>query len=155
MAVEAAAARHDTTIFVHENKLLVLPNTRGACSSVVVLYPDSGRYQLYALDYLNKVRRAAPEAWLTYPSGRERAASHAPCLPRLVLPCLRALHPLAHTLMRSHSYALPGVRNDAAARKPPPPPCSLNVVSSVVGRCAGDQRAGGAQVRHRPRFHTL
>jgi hypothetical protein len=106
-------ARHDTTIFVHENKLLVLPNTRGACSSVVVLYPDSGRYQLYALDYLNKVRRAAPEAWLTYPSGRERAASHAPCLPRLVLPCLRALHPLAHTLMRCRACATT------------PPPASL------------------------------
>jgi len=143
-------ARHDTTIFVHENKLLVLPNTRGACSSVVVLYPDSGRYQLYALDYLNKVRRAAPEAWLTYPSGRERARLARPLPPEA---CAALPARIAPTC--SHSYALPGVRNDAAARKPPPPPCSLNVVSSVVGRCAGDQRAGGAQVRHRPRFHTL
>jgi hypothetical protein len=58
--VDAAMARDDVTIFVHENKLLLLPNTRGACSSVCVLYPDSGRYQLYALDYLNKVAPPGP-----------------------------------------------------------------------------------------------
>ena len=58
--VDAAMARDDVTLFVHENKLLLLPNTRGACSSVCVLYPDSGRYQLYALDYLNKVAPPGP-----------------------------------------------------------------------------------------------
>lgn len=68
VSVDAAMARDDVTIFVDENKLLLLPNTRGACSSVCVLYPDSGRHQLYALDYLNKVRHASPWCRLAPPS---------------------------------------------------------------------------------------
>lgn len=117
MAVEAPLARHDTSIFVHQNKLLVLPNTRGACSSVVVLYPDSGRYQLYALDYLNKV------------------------------PALHTLCPRAASAARSHLRHASGAAPSAPRPRGLPAPAA-NAVLSIVGSCAGDQRAGSAQVRH-------
>ena len=55
IAVDVAMACDDVGIFVHEKKLLLLPKSRGNSSHVCVLYPQSGRYQLYTLDNLSKV----------------------------------------------------------------------------------------------------
>jgi hypothetical protein len=54
-AVDVAMACDDVGVFVHENKLLLLPKCRGNSSHVCVLCPQSGRYQLYSLDNLSKV----------------------------------------------------------------------------------------------------
>ena len=47
--------RNDVSVFVHDDRLLILPNARGSCSHVCVLYPESARYQLYAIDSGSKV----------------------------------------------------------------------------------------------------
>ena len=58
----------DVGVFVHEGKLLLLPKSRGNSSHVCVLYPETGRYQLYTLDNLSKVSVAPLCLW----SERER-----------------------------------------------------------------------------------
>ena len=61
----------DVGVFVHEGKLLLLPKSRGNSSHVCVLYPETGRYQLYTLDNLSKVSVAPLCLW----SEREREES--------------------------------------------------------------------------------
>eukprot|EP00802_Teleaulax_amphioxeia_P002707 Tamp_02710.p1 GENE.Tamp_02710~~Tamp_02710.p1 ORF type:complete len:710 (+),score=157.81 Tamp_02710:1745-3874(+) len=54
IAVDVPMACDDVGVFVHEGKLLLLPKSRGNSSHVCVLYPETGRYQLYTLDNLSK-----------------------------------------------------------------------------------------------------
>jgi hypothetical protein len=53
--MEVSMPRNDLSVFVHDDRLLILPNARASCSHVCVLYPESGRYQLYAIDSGSKV----------------------------------------------------------------------------------------------------
>jgi hypothetical protein len=48
--MEVSMPRNDLSVFVHDDRLLILPNARASCCHVCVLYPESGRYQLYAID---------------------------------------------------------------------------------------------------------
>ena len=68
IAVDVPMACDDVGVFVHEGKLLLLPKSRGNSSHVCVLYPETGRYQLYTLDNLSKVSVAPLCLW----SERER-----------------------------------------------------------------------------------
>ena len=61
----------DVGVFVHEGKLLLLPKSRGNSSHVCVLYPETGRYQLYTLDNLSKVSVAPLCLWSEREGERE------------------------------------------------------------------------------------